>query len=441
MQIILVGINHKTAPVEIREQLACDSQLVSEALGQLKRDYPSCEFVLLSTCNRVECYAAADKLSGPRPEDLAKWLADFRGVDFQDIEEFVYLKSNEDAATHLFTVVPGLDSMVIGENQITSQVKESYKIACKCESAGKILSRLFHDAFRTTKAIVTNTSISNRRVSVAGVAVGLAKQLFSDIKSASVVVAGAGQMGELLVEHFQHEKCRAVTVVNRSAQRGCQLAEKHGIVSKPWESLDDEMAKANIIVGAASAPEGYLFTKERIKSLMARRRNRLLLIVDITVPRSFDPAIGQIDDVYLYCIDDLAQVAQDNIKLREGDLEQAIEIICEYVSAFMDWFMTRDVAPLFGQIKNAFEQIREIEMEKFFVGPRQEACCKELMDASMSRIVNKLCHCIIKNIDTISKEHSSEEAEKLAQSILADARDIISESKNKEREPQNESLD
>ncbi|MHC5159678.1 MAG: glutamyl-tRNA reductase, partial [Planctomycetota bacterium] len=148
MQIILVGINHKTAPVEIREQLACDSQLVSEALGQLKRDYPSCEFVLLSTCNRVECYAAADKVKGPSPEDLAKWLADFRNVDFKDIEEYIYLKLNEDAVTHLFTVTPGLDSMVIGENQITSQVKESYKIACKCESAGKILSRLFHDAFR-----------------------------------------------------------------------------------------------------------------------------------------------------------------------------------------------------------------------------------------------------------------------------------------------------
>lgn len=433
MQIILVGINYKTAPVEIREKLACDSQRVVDALGQLKSEYPSCEFVLLSTCNRVECYAAANKKTGPSPEDLAKWLAGFREVDFQDIEQFLYLKTDEDVATHLFTVTPGLDSMVIGENQITSQVKESYKIACKYETAGKVLSRLFHDAFRTTKAIVTNTSISNRRVSVAGVAVGLAKQLFSDITSANVVVAGAGQMGELLVEHFQHEKCRSITVVNRSAQRGCQLAQKHDVTSRPWESLDEEMAKANIVVGAASAPEGYLFSKDRIKSLMAKRRNRLLLIVDITVPRSFEPAIGRIDDVYLYCIDDLAQVAQDNIKLREGDLEQAIEIICECVSGFMDWFMTRDVGPLFGQIKNAFEKISEIEMDKFFVGPRQEAHCKEVMDASMGRIVNKLCHCVIKNIDIISKEHSAEEAEQLAQSILADARNIISESRVKKK--------
>jgi glutamyl-tRNA reductase len=156
-----------------------------------------------------------------------------------------------------------------------------------------------------------------------------------------------------------------------------------------------------------------------------------MLIIDITVPRSFDPKVGKIEDVYLYCIDDLAQVAQDNIKLREGDLEQAIEIICEYVSEFMDWFMTRDVAPLFGQIKGAFEKIRETEMDKFFVGPRQEACCRELMEASMNRIVNKLCHCVIKNIDTISKEHSSEEAEQLARNILADAEKILSEDKKK----------
>jgi glutamyl-tRNA reductase len=435
MQIILIGINHKTAPVEVRERLACDKQLVCEALEQLKATYPSCEFVILSTCNRVECYAAVDKTSGLNTTELAKWLADFRGVDFREIEDYLYIKSHDDVVSHLFTVTASLDSMVIGESQITSQVKESYKYACKCQTAGKILSRLFHDTFRTTKAIITSTSISNRRVSVAGVAVGLAKQLFSDIKSAKVVVAGAGQMGELLVEHFQHEKCRQVTVVNRSEQRGCQLAEKHDITSRRWESLDEEMAEANIVVGAAAAPDGYLFSKERIKSLMARRRNRLLLLVDITVPRSFDPAISQIENVYLYSIDDLAQVAQDNIKLREGDLEQAIEIICEYVSAFMDWFATRDVGPLVGKIRNAFEEIREIEMDRFFVGPRRDAYCKELMESSMGRVVNKLCHCVINNIDLLSKEHGPEEAEKFAQSILANAQDIISEDKNQKRSP------
>jgi glutamyl-tRNA reductase len=431
MQIILVGINHKTAPVEVRERLACDAEQVVDVLNNLWESFPGSEFAILSTCNRVECYAVVDKISGPKPQELAKCLTDFRSVALGEIEKSLYIKTNEDAVTHLFTVASSLDSMVIGESQIIAQVKEGYKIACKCETAGKVLNRLFHDAFRTSKEIVTKTSISNRRVSVAGVAVDLAKQLFTDIQSAKVVVIGAGQMGELLVEHFQHEKCQDITVVNRSRPRGCRLAEKKGISNVEWELLDQELLKANIVVGAASATEGYLFSKDKIKSLMSVRRNHTLLVIDITVPRSFDPAVSRIENVYLYSIDDLAQVAKDNIKLREGDLEQAIEIILESVSDFTDWFMTRDVGPVFGQIRAAFEEIREIEMEKFFVGPRQEACCREAMEASMGRVVNKLCHCVIKNLDILSREHSAEEAEQLAKSILENAKQIISENKKK----------
>ncbi len=429
MQIILIGVNHKTATVDVRERLSCSAEHVRDVLTRFRDAYPGCEFVLLSTCNRVECYAVVDKTIGPKPAQLAKWLADLRCVEFSEIEEFLYIKTDEDAVTHLFTVASSLDSMVIGESQITAQVKESYKIASRCQTTGKVLNHLFHDAFRTAKQIIGKTSISHRRVSVAGVAVGLARQLFSDIRSARVVIAGVGQMGELLVEHFQHEKCRDITVVNRSEQRGCQLAQKHEVCHKSWESLDQEIVQANIVVGAASATEGYLFSRDRIKSLMSRRRNQLLLIIDIAVPRSFEPAVGQIENVYLYSIDDLAQVAQDNIKLREGDLERAVEIICQSVSAFMDWFQTRDVGPLMGQIREAFEKIRETEMEKFFVGPRQDAHCKELLDAAMGRVVNKLCHCVIKNIDLLSKEHGIQEAERFAQSIIENARQIMSEDK------------
>jgi len=430
MQIVLIGINHKTAPVQVREQLALDTDHVCDALDQLRRTFSGCEFVLLSTCNRVECYAVVEKSSGPKADMIARQLAALRGVDYAAVEEFLYFKKNEDAVTHLFTVSSSLDSMVIGESQITAQVKESYKLACQCESTGKILNRLFHDAFRTTKAIITTTSIAQRRVSVAGVAVELARQLFSDIPSAKAVVAGAGQMGELLVEHLRQEQCRDITIVNRSRQRACKLARAYDVSYKPWDQLECEIAKANILVGAAAAPQGYLLTKDEMKALMGKRRHTLL-IIDITVPRSFDPGIGDIEDVYLYNIDDLAQVTQDNIKLREGDLEQAIEIICDYAAAFMDWFLTRDVGPVLGQIKGAFEQIREMELEKFFVGPRQEACCRETMEATVARVVNKLCHCVIKNIDILSKEHGAEEAEKLAQNILENAQKIISDEKHK----------
>lgn len=430
MQILLIGINHKTAPIEIRERLACDAALVSEGLRRLSDAYPGAEFVLLSTCNRVECYAAVDKSAGPDPEKLAKSLADFRQVDFETVEKYFYFKMNENAVTHLFTVTAGLDSMVIGENQITAQVRESYKTACTAQTSGKILNRLFHQAFRTHKEISSATSISNRRVSVAGVAVQLARQLFFDIKSAKAVIVGAGQMGELLVEHFSHEQCKDITVINRSRRRTCKGAQEHQVCNKPWDALDDEILRTNIIVGAASAPEGYLFSLERIKKLMLSRRNQLLLIIDLAVPRSFDPQIANIENVYLYSIDDLAEVAHDNIKLREGDLEKAVEIICDSVSAFMDWFVTRDVGPVVGQIREAFEKIRDCEMEKFFAG-RQQAGCREDMEASMGRVVNRLCHCVIKNIDALSREHGPGQAEKFAQNILADARQIIAENTKK----------
>jgi len=431
MRIILIGMNHKTAPVDVRQRLACDTPRVCDMLAGLNAAYPGSEFVLLSTCNRVECYAVVSKDAGPAPTELARRLADFRAVEFSEIEPYLYFKTDDEAAAHLFSVTASLDSMVVGESQITAQVKDSYKVACTCQTAGKVLSRLFHDAFRTTKEIITHTSIAAHRVSVAGVAVGLAKQLFSNLPSAKVVVIGAGQMGQLLVEHFQHEKCRDITVVNRSRQRGCQAAEHHQVASAPWELLDQELAEAAIVVGAATATEGYLFSADRIKSLMDRRRHPLLLIIDITVPRSFDPAIGQIENVYLYSIDDLTQVAQDNLKLRHGDMEQAVEIVCRSVSVFMEWFATQDVGPVIGQIKNAFEQICRMEMEKFFVGPRQEAYCRELLEASMGRVVNKLCHCVIKNIDILSKSHGADEAKKFAQHILENAYQIITEDQKK----------
>ena len=428
MQIVLIGINHKTAPVDIRQRLAFDTQQVYQTLLKLRETYPACEFTLLSTCNRVECYAVVDKTTGPSPMELGKWLTGSRSVDFESIKEHFYFKTDEDAVTHLFAVASSLDSMVIGESQITFQVKESYKLASHCKTTGKILNHLFHDAFRTTKEIVTRTSIANRRVSVAGVAVEQAKRLFSGIQSASVVVAGAGQMAELLVEHFRHENCRDVTVVNRSRQRGCQLAEKHEVSNKPWEKLDRQMCRADIVVGAVSATEGYLFDANRIDSLMTRRQHRPLLIIDIAVPRTFDPSVGRLDNVHLYNIDDLAQVAQDNIKLRQGDLERAIEIVCKSVASFMDWFMMRDVGPLIGQIRDAFEQIYELEMEKLEDG--MESYHQKTTDSSASNVTNKLSHRVVRNIDILSKEHGVEEAQKFAQNILTSARKIISMQKN-----------
>lgn len=431
MNILLVGLNHKTAPVQVRERLAFDKESSLEALKHLKQKCPECEFVLLSTCNRVELYIAVEKNSKIPPTDIIAALCRLRNTNVEDVRKYLYVMRNQHAVRHLLTVTASLDSMVIGENQISSQVRESYAIACDAKSSGKVLNHLFHGAFATSKNVFTQTSISNRRVSVAGVAVELSKQLFENIKSAKIVVLGAGEMSELLVEHFLHVKCDDITVVNRTAQRGCSLASRHGIKSATWDELDGQLIKANILVGAASANQGYLLDKKKFSKIMSKRHGKTLLAIDITVPRSFDPTINKLENAYLYCIDDLSQVVEKNIKLREGDLEKAVEIICQGVSDYMDWFATREIGPLIGQMKNAFEQIRIEEMEKFFVGQRQEACCKEMMNATVSRVVNKFLYCVIRNVNHVAVHHGPEEAVSLAKSIIEHAETIIDDDKQK----------
>ncbi len=429
MQILLVGLNHKTAAVGIRQRLAFDASGTAAALKMLKEKFPDCEFVLISTCNRVELYSVVDSEETVTPAVLTRLLAEVRGISVDDFQKTLYVKRDADAVRHLLTVTASLDSMVIGENQITAQVKDSFKLACKLKSSGKVLNHLFHSAFSASKSIFTNTSIANGRVSVAGVAVDLARQLFDDIKKAKVVVLGAGEMGELLVEHFLHVKCSDIKVINRSYDRGCSIAEKHGVAVGKWQELEDEIFDANIIVSAASAHDGYLFDKKMFSDVMSRRDSRTLLAIDITVPQSFDPSINDIENVYLYSIDDLTEVVEQNIELRQEDVEGAVEILCEKVAEFMDWYSTMDIGPLIGEMKEAFDRIRREEMDKFFVGPRSEAYCKDVMNSAVDRIVNKLLHCVIKNIDVVAKEHGTAEAAKLARSIVKHAEDIVADEK------------
>ncbi len=434
MEVTLVGLNHKTASVDIRERLAFDQEATLAALKRIRTEFPQAEFILLSTCNRMELYSASVADQKPDTQDLIAFLADSRDVPAEEFRSFLYVRHDEDAVRHLLTVASSLDSMVVGESQIIAQVKHSYSLACQAESVGKILSHLFHTAFNTSKRIYTDTTISNRRVSVAGVAVDLAAQLFEDITKAKVVVIGAGDMGQLLIEHFLHIDCKDITVVNRSVQRGRSVAKRYNIAFSPWDDLNEELKGANIVVAAATAADGYLFNKSEFVKTMAARRRKTLLAIDIAVPRNFDPLINKIENVYLYSVDDLAQVVHENIKLRQEDVDEAVEIICEKVSEYTEWLRSIDIGPLIGQIKESFERIRHNELEKFFVGPRQDASCRDVMAATVSRVVNKLLHCVIKNINTVAKEQSPAHAAKLAGSIVEQAEEIISHVPGKEKE-------
>jgi glutamyl-tRNA reductase len=431
MKIVVLGLNHKTAPVEIREKLAFDATETSEALCALKKRFPQSEYVLLSTCNRVELYCAGKHCQGADPEKLAQFLSEFHHVERDQFRSFLYVYENEDAARHLLTVASSLDSLVVGEAEIIGQVKESYRLACAAKTTGKVLNRLFHCAFATSKKVYTTTSVSIGRVSVAGVAVELAKQLFADISAARVVVIGAGETGQLIVQHLLSVGARNITVVNRSYDRGVQVAEQYGINVRKWDQLEEQLTGAHIAIAAASVQD-YLFKKDTFKGITARRKEETLLIVDISVPRNFEPAINELEGIYLYSMDDLAAVVEQNRKTRERDMARGLEIVLDNVTDFMEWFGAKDLGPLIGRMKKQFAQISKNELEKFFVGAREQACCKEVLETMVNRVVNKLLHCVIKNVDEVARENGASEAARLVDTIVKQAEAISSEGDHKE---------
>ncbi len=423
MSIVVLGLNHKSAAVEVRERLAFGASQVAMALRRLKELEPGAEFVLLSTCNRVELYYAGDRAAQEAAGRLVAFLSDFHGVEAERFKSALYFHENEEAVRHLLLVAAGLDSMVIGESQILGQVKDSYKGACAAKSTGKILNRLFHSAFFTAKSVHTSTAISNGRVSVAGVAVELAHQLFADMTRAKVVVIGAGETGELVVQHLLKAGCTDVIVVNRTYERGAELAARCWIRVGKWEELSEQIGQADIVISSAAVPD-YLYTKESFERTVKKRRTGSLLIIDVGVPRNFDPALQKVEDVYLYGMDELKEVAEQNLKAREADIGSGLEIVYAQTAEFMDWFHAKDIGPLIGRMKDEFREISRLELERFLAGPRQHASCRVPLEEMVDRVVNKLLHCVIKNVNTVAKEASPTEAAKLVDEILKQAREI-----------------
>ena len=425
MKIIAIGVNHKTAPLDVRKRLAFDANSTLKALSRLKDRFTGAEFVLLSTCNRVELYAAAYRSSPLDLASVAEFFAQFHNIELHSFRDHLYAHENDDAVTHLLNVASGLDSMVIGEDQIRAQVKECYSLACAAKATGKILNRLFHCAFFTSKKVRSVTSISNGRVSVAGVAVELAGQLFADIASSNTLVIGAGEMGELLIQHLRSAGCSEIALVNRSYDRAAEMARRYGVRATVWDGVHTQLAGADIAITCAAAQE-HLFTKQNLAAAMNGRKRRPLLIIDIAVPRNVEPAVNEIEDVYLYSLDELSKVAEENQKVRREDIVNGIRIIHENAAEFMDWFRARDIGPLIGEMKRQFSEICSDELRRFFVGRRAEASCRDVMEPMVKRIVNRLLHCVIKNVDTVAREHGPAEAAKLVEDIIRQANEVSS---------------
>jgi len=390
MHLLLVGISHRTAPVELRERVDFQARGVDQALRSLAKRGSSREAVVLSTCNRAEIYVACEDVDAART-DLSRFVAEFHGVDHADLTPHVYGVSDLEAARHLFRVAAGLDSLVVGEPQILGQVKEAHTIASDNHVVGPVLNRLFHSSFGVGKRVRTETGLGAGAVSVSYAAVALAKKIFGDLKGRSVVVLGAGEMGKLTALHMKSHGVPHITIVSRTMAHAARTAEAIGGASvAPWEDLDNAIGASDIVITATGAAAPIL-TKARIEALMRPRRNRPLFVIDIALPRDVEAAAGEIEQVFLYNIDDLQSTVRENLARRTSEITRAEHIVAEEVDKFGAWIRSRRAIPTVVALRQRFENIRRAELE------RLESKISALPPEARAR-VDEITHLIVEKL-------------------------------------------
>ncbi|HEX2268160.1 MAG TPA: glutamyl-tRNA reductase [Pyrinomonadaceae bacterium] len=400
MSIILIGVNHKTAPVEIRERLAFDDAACAAGLRTLVDGEVVREGLIVSTCNRVEILSAM-------PSEQLEFGAG-RVTQFLDtsgklppgfLNEHLYTHTDEEAVRHLFRVASSLDSMVVGEPQVLGQVRHAYSLAVEAGTAGRILNRLVHHTFRVAKRVRTETGIAATAVSISYMAVELGKKIFDSLKNCTVLLIGAGEMAELSAKHLVNAGVTRVLIANRTETAARQLANQiENSATVPFDRLDDALYEADLVICSTGAPN-YVLTEAQMRKALARRRKRPTCLIDISVPRNIDPAVAHVRNVFLFDIDDLENVISSNIREREREAERAELIVQSEVMQFQQSLRLMDVGPSIGALREKFQDIARAELarQRKHLGPLtkdQEAAVESLLMST----VNKISHPILNQL-------------------------------------------
>lgn len=393
MDILIVGLSHKTAPVAVREKIAFEGETMGDGLKTLL-EYPHiAEALIVSTCNRVEIYGTAvrKEVEGAR-EDIASFLSTFHGVSRRDIDPHLYSLSGDEAVKHIFRVTASLDSMMVGEPQILGQVKDAYTCAAQAQATGNILNRLLHKAFSVAKRIRTETRIATSAVSISFAAVELARKIFGELDGKTVMLIGAGEMAELAARHLLNNGVEHIIVANRTYDRAVSLAEEFGGSAIHFDDLEQQMELADIVISSTGAPT-TIIGKKMVQGVIKRRRHRPMFFIDIAVPRDIEAAVNEVENVYAYDIDDLEGVVQANIKAREKEAAKAEEIVHQEVAQFRDWMSTREAFPTIVKLREWAEDIRKSELEKTLrkLNGLEDADRKRI-EAMTEAILNKILH-------------------------------------------------
>ena len=362
MHLFVLGASHHTAPVDLRERVDFSRCGIPQALAELTAQAGTGEAIVLSTCNRAEVYVTCEDPRHAR-RDLTRFMSDFHGVPSDLLAPHLYGLIDVDAARHLFRVSAGLDSLVVGEPQILGQVKDAYTQAADRNFTGAVLNRLFHRSFAVGKRVRSETGLGDGAISVSYAAVSLARKIFGSLRDLSVLLIGAGEMAELTATHFRSQQVRRIGVASRTGEYAEVLAERVGGVKIPWTAITSELASADIVV-TATGSTSPLVTYSQIETAIRARRNRPLFIIDIALPRDVETEAGQIEQVFLYNIDDLQMIVSENLTRRRAQVERAETMVAEAAEEFMAWLRSRGAIPTVVALRQRFEAIRQAELQR-----------------------------------------------------------------------------
>jgi len=380
-----LGLNHQTAPLTVRERVVFHVDRVTEALREMTRGLAS-EAAILSTCNRTELY-----FSGEHPQAAAEWLAQYHRLAPGDLAPYLYTLPRDQAVRHVFRVASGLDSMVLGEPQILGQMKEAARQAESAGTLGTLLHKLFQRSFAVAKEVRSTTSLGTASVSMAAAAVKLAARIFPSLREQSVLFIGAGEMIELCATHFAAQAPARLTVANRTVERASRLAARFNGQAIELKRLAEHLHEHDIIVSstASSLP---ILGKGLVERALRARRRRPMFMVDLAVPRDIEPEVAELDDVFLYTVDDLAGIVAANLDARRSSVDQAEAIIDTQVGQFMHWLKTREVVPLILQLREQAEEARREELDRALRALSRGEDPAAVLDALSQRLTNKLLH-------------------------------------------------
>lgn len=408
MPLILVGLNHRTAPVEVRERLSMPEPKLPDTLGALTSIEGVDGAAILSTCNRVEAVVST------RDEDvisnIVSWLSDRATTTRTELEKHLYILRHGDVVKHFFRVASGLDSMILGEPQIGGQVKKAFIAAQELGTLDSLLTQLYENTMRVSKKVRTDTGIGEHAVSVPFAAVELARKIFGDLRGLQVLLLGAGDMGELTAEHLHGQDVKQVFVANRSFERAIELADRFEGQAVQFDQVDENLAKCDIVIASTAAPH-FVIEPEQVTRALESRRRRNLFLIDLSVPRNINPAVAEIEGAYLYNVDDLQQVADANLELRQQKAKDAEQIVAREVEAFRKRLVAQDAVPTILELQQRLEAIRAGELEKCLrkVGPMTPEQ-KAAIEIFSTQLVNKILHYPILQLKDASDEPQERDA-------------------------------